>query len=115
MTKRLAAVSAATVVSLVVLGGCGGGDDGSDYCKRVKDGAKNTTLSKLDPSKPENLQAFVDEAKKLQAAAPAELKDDYAEVLKAFADPAHASAKVTTAIDAIQKYDGDTCGVTYSN
>ncbi len=115
MTKRRIAVSAAAVLSVTLLGGCGGGGDGSAYCNRVQDGIKNKTLEKLDPSNPQDLQTFIDEAKKLQADAPADLKDDYAEVVKAFQDPANASAKVSTAIDNIQKYDESTCDVTYTN
>ncbi len=116
MAKRLAAAGAAAALSVTLLGGCGGGGgDGSDYCNRVLDGIKNKSLEALDPNDPKNLPAFVDEAKKLKADAPADLKDDYTEVVKALRDPANASAKVSAAIDNIQKYDENTCDVTYAN
>jgi hypothetical protein len=114
--KRLpAALAAIAFVSAGVLTGCSGGD-GSDYCNRVRDNADSDTLDNLDPSDPDALKTFISEAKKLQADAPDEVKDDYDSVIAAFEDPTSAdAAKVGDAVEAIQAYDEDNCDVEYQS
>ena len=114
--KRLpAALAAIAFVSAGVLTGCSGGD-GSDYCNRVRDNADNDTLAKLNPSDPDALKTFIAEAKKLQADAPSEVKDDYDAIIGAFQDPTNADVtKVGDAIDNIQSYDEDNCDVKYES
>ncbi len=112
--KRLsAALAAGVLVSLGALTGCSGGD-GSDYCNRVRDNAENNTLDNIDASSPDGLKAFLAEAKKLQADAPDEVKDDYDAVVSAFENPTKMDpTAVTKSIDSIQKYDEDNCDVKY--
>ncbi len=114
--KRLSAgLAAGVLVSLGALTGCSGGD-GSDYCNRVRDNAENKTLDNIDATSPDGVKKFLAEAKKLQADAPADVKDDYAKVVQAFEDPTNLDpAAVTKSIDSIQKYDEDNCDVKYKS
>ena len=114
--KRLpAALSVIAFVSAGLLTGCSGGD-GSDYCNQVRDNAEDDTLDNLDPSDPAALKTFISEAKKLQADAPEEVKSDYDAIISAFQDPTSAdAAKVSDAVDSIQKYDEDNCDVEYQS
>ena len=115
MTKVSAAVAAGILVSLGGLTACSSGD-GSDYCNRVRDNAKNDTLNNIDATSQKGLQTFLGEAKKLQADAPSEVKDDYDAIIQAFENPTKIdAAAVSKSIDTIQKYDEDNCDVTYKS
>lgn len=115
MKRVTAALAAGVLVGLGALTGCSGGD-GSDYCNRVRDNAKSDTLDKVDPTSPDGLKTFLAEAKKLQADAPDEVKDDYDAIIKAFEDPTKMDpAAIKASIATIQKYDEDNCDVTYQN
>ena len=70
--KRVSAALAVGILVSLGLTGCNGGD-GSAYCNRVRDNAKNDTLNSIDPTSEKGLQTFLAEAKKLQADAPTEL------------------------------------------
>ena len=113
--KRVSAALAAGILVSLGLTGCNGGD-GSDYCNRVRDNAKNDTLNNLDPTSEKGLQTFLAEAKKLQADAPGEVKSDYDEIVQAFENPTKLDAEsVSKSIEKIQNYDEDHCDVTYKN
>lgn len=113
--KRIpAALAAVAILSVGALTGCSGGD-GSDYCNRVRDNADDSTLENIDPTSEDGLKTFIAEAKKLQADAPDEVKDDYDAIIKAFEDPTNLDpTAVTKSIDTIQTYDEDNCDVKYT-
>ena len=91
--KRLAGVTAATVLALGALTSCGGdGDSSEDYCGLLEE--KNDEFSALgqgEPNLDEGLSAFED----LRDAAPSDIQDDYDTLIEA--------------IQAIQ--DGDVGGI----
>ena len=113
MTRLSAAIAAVVLVGVGTLSGCSGGD-GSDYCNRVRDNAKNKTLENINARSKSATGQFLAEAKQLRADAPDELTDEYNAIVRAFEEPANANAqKVTGAIDTITTYDEDHCDVTY--
>jgi hypothetical protein len=113
--KRVSAALAVGILVSLGLTGCNGGD-GSAYCNRVRDNAKNDTLNSIDPTSEKGMQTFLAEAKKLQADAPTEVEKDYDAIVQAFEDPTKLDAEsVSKSIDDIQNYDEDHCDVTYKN
>lgn len=118
--RKVAALAAATVMSLGALTGCSGGS----YCDDLKSMGDSQELKGFDPSKPDTIQKAVDASKKLEGSAPDDLKDDwkvlieYLEKVKdAGGDTAKMAAlasetqKVGPASEAISKHAKDECKI----
>jgi hypothetical protein len=118
--RKVAALAAATVMSLGALTGCSGGS----YCDDLKSMSDNKELKDFDPKKPDTIQKAIDASKKLEGSAPDDLKDDWkvlAEYLEKTKDAAGDmtklaalagdTQKITAASQAISKHAKDECKI----
>lgn len=112
--KRVATLAAAAVMGMAALTGCNGGD-GSDYCNRIRSNIDDKALENIDLQSEEGQKKFLAEVEKLQNDAPKEIKDDYAAIIEVVKNPTQANSDLDDEINAIQKYDQDTCGVEYTD
>jgi 3-dehydroquinate dehydratase len=118
--RKVAALAAATVMSLGALTACSGGS----YCDDLKSMSDNKELKDFDPKKPDTIQKAIDASEKLEGSAPDDLKDDWKvliEYMKKVKDAggdmtkmaalASETQKVGPASEAISKHAKDECKI----